>query len=863
LTASTKGEGVAWLRVIGTLVVAGVIGAFGACTADERFPSVSLDGDGMLPPTIERCTDGTTRACGITLGEHAGVLTCYQGTQLCVGERWAECGDGEVVAGPGTGTERTAATPFPSVGFQAVTGSVDCEANPCDPYCRTFDQRPDASIEPEVTERVPRFTWQGGTLASFPGGLVNMGLKQPCFSALDCQFNMRCENVATAPACSHDKCEVGEAYSAACVSQDMCVKLICTAHPECCGGEATLGDACVPGICEFGFDAVGCTKYSECVDAVCAADPTCCDVTWDAVCIDMALSLGADSACPTSCQCPPGATLGGDGATCRMSSVNMATPAANRETARAECQGVGAGWDLAKIESANENLESRGVAGGETWIGLWDPPPGTANALVWADGTPLGPYQAFVNPEPRHVRNPGAVQQDCTFLNPSNGRWFMGQCSTLREYLCEGPAGDPPDEPGEPDAGAGAGADDFDWDAACVGYVEDVCGAYCGQAPGAGGVAGEPGSGTCVEWAPGERTDCPTAELTVGPGCGAGIPICNIGNATAPAGVLVISFPANSGHLDKYRTTLTISDFNNYGECYTDEEIPPGQCINFECPDSLSGNNKELMVNPPTSRDGTYVPIPECFQYNNWSIWRSGGCSPPSCHSFTDTDPIACSHLLPTDTSRLDLDAIVLTVAARQGTTFDDGTTHRELTHVSDASACTGTDGFYVDPDTNSIVICQDACDAYVELRADLYGNVDCPIDPVYAVHEFTETYQTSCDSAETRTQWGYFAFDATAPAGTLIDFSMRTAGTEAGLTDVEWTQVATVSDAADAHPATCPMSGPSPCPVDLFVELGGLPTAGQPFLELRATLNPSSGVPSAAPSIHGWEVTYSCPPDR
>ena len=54
------------------------------------------------PPSPDaKCTTGATRQCKIIIGEEGGVLTCYQGTQLCTEGAWGECGEeGELVKVP-------------------------------------------------------------------------------------------------------------------------------------------------------------------------------------------------------------------------------------------------------------------------------------------------------------------------------------------------------------------------------------------------------------------------------------------------------------------------------------------------------------------------------------------------------------------------------------------------------------------------------------------------------------------------------------------------------------------------------------------------------------------------------------------
>ena len=48
-------------------------------------------------------------------------------------------------------------------------------------------------------------------------------------------------------------------------------------------------------------------------------------------------------------------------------------------------------------------------------------------------------------------------------------------------------------------------------------------------------------------------------------------------------------------------------------------------------------------------------------------------------------------------------------------------------------------------------------------------------------------------------------------------------------------------------------------CAIDLFKELGELPNAQVPYLAVLITLVPSSNS-QQAPTMTGWDITYSCP---
>ena len=56
-----------------------------------------------------------------------------------------------------------------------------------------------------------------------------------------------------------------------------------------------------------------------------------------------------------------------------------------------------------------------------------------------------------------------------------------------------------------------------------------------------------------------------------------------------------------------------------------------------------------------------------------------------------------------------------------------------------------------------------------------------------------------------------------------------------------------------------CPMTGPSPCPVNLFTSLSS-PTLE--VLEVAITLNPSADK-AYTPTVKSWQISYSCPPSE
>lgn len=149
------------------------------------------------------------------------------------------------------------------------------------------------------------------------------------------------------------------------------------------------------------------------------------------------------------------------------------------------------------------------------------------------------------------------------------------------------------------------------WDSQCVDEVLSICKKNCTP------------QGICVPWLPGqENPNCPGLDLTAGIPCGQSIPVCNHGNTTAPAGIRIIHFPANS---NQYPKCAPDQSHPQMYECFTQAPIPPGECISVTgCPQLVG--NREIMVNPPGN---AYQA--ECSCANNWSLYSGESCGPPVC----------------------------------------------------------------------------------------------------------------------------------------------------------------------------------------------------------------------------------------
>jgi hypothetical protein len=117
-----------------------------------------------------------------------------------------------------------------------------------------------------------------------------------------------------------------------------------------------------------------------------------------------------------------------------------------------------------------------------------------------------------------------------------------------------------------------------------------------------------------------------------------------------------------------------------------------------------------------------------------------------------------------------------------------------------------------------------------------------------------SEIYHGECD-APGLVQWGFLTFVASTPGNSSIVFRLRSAPSVAALESAHFIELITASTALGTR--RCTVSGPAPCPIDLFDMLGGAPLVHHPYAELEITFNPAAD--AAMPSIDDWLLNYSC----
>lgn len=599
------------------------MGLSAACSSNSTpaplgSPTGDLNEGPSSDPLIGRsCSEGQTESCALTLGEHDGMLSCYEGTRTCNGGSFGACANGvsftlsrddlnpEAMRASAQGADLHTLATGP-----ATPASQDCLNNPCNRYCREFNVQPDAGVTADPdTSATPLQIWPEGSLADYPATSLAIGIHEPCQVAGDCQFNTSCTDPAYG-ACEHSVCSQGSALIQGC---SRCADAVCAVNSDCCGTQPE----CLHDPCD-GSGAPLDPQCDPCVAAVCAAHSECCDTSWNDACVGYIATECAPSG--QSCGCPAGSVELG-------SECVYADPRTRLDfdTAAAACVNLTASgnWKLIEVDDAAENtaaqtvLRNAGASAG--WLGG-----NTADGNLWgwregsdffqndpSGGTLLGSftYENWGSGQPTPDVPGHAMSMD-----PTSGEWRDEQREDPLAFVCEGPRSFlTPRKP------------TFSWSSSCVALAAQTCGVEC--------PAGIPfGTGACVPRLPTDLDAlCTSFDLALGAGCDDGgtavVPVCNHGQKEAPAGLRLSFLPPSE--LGK-----AVPDMTSAGDCATTEVIPPGRCVVVkDCPglDPSLAKDLALVVNP---RDGS-EDTDECRLDDNWSVYQPVTCGAPTCESGT------------------------------------------------------------------------------------------------------------------------------------------------------------------------------------------------------------------------------------
>ena len=545
------------------------------------------EGGGLAPPEPSggtttnssgpggTCDEGAERDCSVTVAEHDGVLTCYHGTQHCVGGEWSACGDGtmRVRTAPKAPAEDENGLPRPL----SLSMPADCIDNPCDPSCQVFEEDPGAggvTIPPVL----PPFPWSVGDINSLPPAIAQQGTNEPCSTAEDCQFDQYCQE-GSAVGCAHHPCAEGNSNSPSASNAGLfeecspCVQKVCDSNPSCC--ISTYPGPCEHDVCVAGSPLKA--SCDPCVAAICAARPGCCAYTCanDAECVTR---IGAGSVC----------NFGGQ---CTTNSSNTCGAAANGYTNSsgvciANWTNSGFGNCVSRVPMAcapktcvqNKWTETC-VAAAEAQCGTdCQAPPGTCEHHPCYTGDPLS--------------------------TPTN-------CDPVVQSVCAAP--------GKSYCCSLSGR----WDEDCVKEWENQSGGKCTP------------KGQCVAYLPTETNPhCATPDLTVGVPCGGIVPVCNRGGAAVPAGTTidVSRYPAGTNSFpstdpNDIASACNPAAGNGTTACSITlaQPLVGGECVNVTgCMGVVDGD--EIRVNPPGPNH-----VAECQCGNNWSVYQSDPCGSPGC----------------------------------------------------------------------------------------------------------------------------------------------------------------------------------------------------------------------------------------
>jgi hypothetical protein len=577
------------------------------CSAEpSALPSVLGDAELVASPSSPNdpliglpCAENEVESCAITLSEHAGVISCYEGKRSCSDGAWGACVDGygfEL-----SRSELGLATQTASLRPLALSAPSECENNPCNSYCREFNEVPDNGISAELDDSAPPLSlWTTGNLSDYPPEWVGVGAVTPCQVAGDCQFNTACNDPALG-SCGHSVCATGETLAAGC---SRCADTVCAIDADCCSEPVCSHDPCEVG--SAGPLDRGC---DTCTAAVCAVHPECCDVSWDAACVGYVAVECAPLG--QTCGCPVGSIENAGGC--------YATGGVPRDwgLARDACGVFGEGWTLIEINDVEENALAQSFLGeaglGSAWLGgletgtdqwIWQRS-GETFFVSDADGGQLQGGHTFENwaeSEPELGVAGRGIAMD------GDGGWHDAPLTFEFDYVCEGP----PNRLGPKQPA-------FTWSDSCVALAALECGVQCPESAALG-------LGSCDARVPTQLdAACASFDLALGATCEAAglpqIPVCNHGQASAPAGLRL-------SHLPVSELGRATPDLSAAGSCTLSEAIPPGRCVTIsDCPGLTP--DRALVVNP---RDGS-EDSDECRLDDNWTIYQPVPCRPPVCEA--------------------------------------------------------------------------------------------------------------------------------------------------------------------------------------------------------------------------------------
>lgn len=592
---------------LGALLLVILVASSLGCADDKLGPRLpaepSASGEAPGPLSGRACVEGAVQPCHLVLGEHAGVISCYEGTQTCTGGVFGSCANGEVFEVSRSDLDSQSEAGSASLRPLSFSTATACTDNPCNRYCQEFNEVPVGGISANLDSSAPPLSsWITGSASDYPSEWLAVGLREPCHVAGDCQLNTECTDPSLG-SCSHSVCASGAPLELGC---NRCADTVCAVDNSCCGTPL----ACAHDPCEVGSGAYLDRDCDTCVAAVCDVHPECCNLTWNDACVGYVATECAPLG--QSCGCPDGSV--DDGGRC----YHLGDEPRDFGFSVGACATFGDFWSLIEVNDANENaiaqgfiteggFESAWLGGNETGIDQWEwaSTPGTVFFISDASGGQLQApysYENWASGEPEL----GVVGRGIRMS--SDGSWQDAEQASLLPFVCEGPQNR-----------LGPRQTAFSWDSGCVDLALSECGVECPEDVPLGLGSCTPRVATALD------PECATFDLALGATCDdAGtpqIPVCNHGQTAAPAGLRLSHVAPGAFGTDP-------PNLASAGECVLSEPIPPGRCVTVtDCPGLTP--DRALVVNPT---DGAEAAT-ECRFDDNWSIYQPIACSPALCEA--------------------------------------------------------------------------------------------------------------------------------------------------------------------------------------------------------------------------------------
>lgn len=456
------------------------------CTDNQKFvcegPPICGNGAVAMP---EECDDGNLAdgdGCSSTCALE-GAATCGDG-QVWLGE---ECDDGNAVGGDGcsalcevepgfscTGDPSSTCTPicvpadfeWHSMSGSATTEHLFCETSHdisdaqsvCEALAAgwTLTRIDDAAENAYIDGLIGHDVWIGGQDQAvegewrwLDGDLFWQGdeMGTPA-GGLYANWKAGEPGGSTTENCARQK-NGGDWEDRKCTDTE---KFVCEGPPICGNGAVAAPEECDDGNL---VDGDGCS-------ATCTLEgpPPCGDGRiWLGEQCDDGNPVGGDG-CSSTCEVEPGFTCAGDPtSTCtavcadnfewhsQMGATTSEYLLCEKQQTASEaetiCEGLGAGWRLARIDDATENTYVDGFIGNDVWIGGQDLD--VEGEWCWRDGdqfwdgdetgSPMGGLYSNWKPgEPS-----GGTNESCT-RQKNGGEWEDRKCTDNEKFVCEGPS---------------------------------------------------------------------------------------------------------------------------------------------------------------------------------------------------------------------------------------------------------------------------------------------------------------------------------------------------------------------------------------------------------------------------------------